>query len=174
VRGASSDVDAREALADFRRFPTWMWRNTDMVEFVEWLRGYNPALPGGAPRVGFYGLDLTAAGLARSCEDEVVSQLAELLRHAADKAQRDGRQAEDEVFDPVQNARLVKNAEKYHRTMFLEEVSSWNLPDRHMAETVDALIEHLDRHGGPAKIAVWAHNSHLGDARATRWPSAAS
>jgi erythromycin esterase-like protein len=67
----------------------------------------------------------------------------------------------------VQNARLVKNAEKYHRTMFLEEVSSWNLPDRHMAETVDALIEHLDRQVGPAKIAVWAHNSHLGETRAT-------
>jgi erythromycin esterase-like protein len=90
VRGASSDVDAREALADFRRFSTWMWRNTDMAEFVEWLRGYNPALPESAPRVGSYGLYLTGAGLARSCEDEVVRQLAELLGHAADKAQRDG------------------------------------------------------------------------------------
>ena len=58
VRGASDDVDAVEALADFRRFPTWMWRNTVVVEFIEWLRAYNDALPAGAEKVGFYGLDL--------------------------------------------------------------------------------------------------------------------
>src|SRR5438093_13232996 len=58
VRGVSDDVDAIEALADFRRFPAWMWRNTDVVEFVEWLRAYNDALPGSATKVGFYGLDL--------------------------------------------------------------------------------------------------------------------
>jgi erythromycin esterase-like protein len=51
--------------------------------------------------------------------------------------------------------------------MFLEEVSSWNLRDLHMAETLDALVAHLGRKGGPAKVAVWEHNSHLGDARAT-------
>jgi erythromycin esterase-like protein len=51
--------------------------------------------------------------------------------------------------------------------MFLEEVSSWNLRDRHMAETLDALAEHLGRKGNRAKIAVWEHNSHVGDARAT-------
>jgi erythromycin esterase-like protein len=58
VRGASDDVDAVEALADFRRFPTWMWRNTVVVEFIEWLRAYNEVLPPGAEKVGFYGLDL--------------------------------------------------------------------------------------------------------------------
>src|SRR3981081_1692332 len=58
VRGASDDVDAVEALADFRRFPTWMWRNTVVVEFIEWLRAHNDALPPGAEKVGFYGLDL--------------------------------------------------------------------------------------------------------------------
>jgi erythromycin esterase-like protein len=52
--------------------------------------------------------------------------------------------------------------------MFLEEVSSWNLRDRHMAETLDALVAHLERQGGRAKIVVWAHNSHIGDARATQ------
>jgi erythromycin esterase-like protein len=62
---------------------------------------------------------------------------------------------------------LVKNAEAYYRAMFLEEVSSWNLRDRHMAETLDALVKHLDRKAGRAKLAVWEHNSHLGDARAT-------
>src|SRR5205814_81428 len=58
VRGAGHDAHADDALADFRRFPTWMWRNTEVVEFVEWLRLHNEALPPDAPRVGFYGLDL--------------------------------------------------------------------------------------------------------------------
>ena len=212
VRSASDDADARAALADFLRFPTWMWRNTDVVEFIEWLRAHNDALPPGAAKIGVYGLDLyslrasmdavlryletidpqaaarararyacfdqvgedtrvyglvTGAGLARSCEDEVVSQLVDLQRRAADYARRDGQVAEDEFFYAEQNARLVKNAEAYYRSMYLEDVSSWNLRDRHMAETLDALVGHLERQGGRGKIVVWAHNSHLGDARAT-------
>src|SRR5207247_8199718 len=67
-----------------------------------------------------------------------------------------------------QNARLVKNAEEYYRTMFRGHVSSWNLRDRHMADTLNALVAHLDRAGGRTKVVVWAHNSHLGDARATQ------
>jgi erythromycin esterase-like protein len=58
VQGRSDDADAVEALGSFRRFPTWMWRNTDVVEFVAWLREYNDALPEDARKVGFYGLDL--------------------------------------------------------------------------------------------------------------------
>jgi len=58
VRGESDDEDAEEALSDFRRFPSWMWRNTDVVEFVTWLREWNDALPQGAAKTGFYGLDL--------------------------------------------------------------------------------------------------------------------
>src|SRR5260221_387958 len=203
-------LDAVEALTDFRRFPTWMWRNTVVVEFIEWLRAHNDALPPGAAKVGFYGLDLyslhtsmkavlrylekvdseaakrareryscfdhfgedtqvygfmTRLNLAKSCEDEVISQLVELQRRAADHARRGA--VEDELFYAEQNARLVKNAEAYYRAMFLEEVSSWNLRDRHMAETLDALIMHLGRNDGRARIAVWEHNSHLGDARAT-------
>jgi erythromycin esterase-like protein len=73
----------------------------------------------------------------------------------------------EEAFYAEQNARLVKNAEEYYRSMFLEEVSSWNLRDRHMAETLEALTAYLDRAGGRAKIVVWAHNSHVGDARVT-------
>ena len=87
----------------------------------------------------------TGLGLAKSCEDEVVSQLVELQRRAMAYARRDGRVAEDEFFYAEQNARLVKNAEAYYRSMFLGEVSSWNLRDRHMAETLDALVAHLDR-----------------------------
>jgi erythromycin esterase-like protein len=76
--------------------------------------------------------------------------------------------AEDEYFYAEQNARLARNAEAYYRSMFRGRVSSWNLRDMHMAETLDALVEHLGRDGRPAKVVVWAHNSHLGDARATQ------
>ncbi len=75
--------------------------------------------------------------------------------------------AEDEYFYAEQNARLARNAEEYYRAMFRGRVSSWNLRDCHMAATLDALIAHLDRNGGRNKVVACAHNSHLGDARAT-------
>jgi erythromycin esterase-like protein len=108
-----------------------------------------------------------SVGITDSCENEVVTQLIELQRRAADLAQRDGRVAADEFFFAEQNARLVKNAEQYYRSMFQGRVSSWNLRDRHMAETLDALRAHLDLTRRGAKVVVWEHNSHLGDARAT-------
>jgi erythromycin esterase-like protein len=78
-----------------------------------------------------------------------------------------GGRREDAFFYAQQNARLVKNAEEYYRTMFRGRISSWNLRDSHMAETLDALAQHLSKDGEPAKIVVWEHNSHIGDARAT-------
>jgi erythromycin esterase-like protein len=212
VRGVSDETESVEALANFRRFPTWMWRNADVRDFVDWLRAYNDARALGATPVGLYGLDLyslhasitavlgyldkvdpeaaqraryrygclehfgedtqaygyaASIGLHKSCEDEVVSQLLELQRRAAVYAGRDGRVAPDEFFFAEQNARLVKNAEEYYRAMFRGRVSSWNLRDCHMAETLAALATYLQGQGQPAKIVVWAHNSHLGDARAT-------
>jgi erythromycin esterase-like protein len=187
-----------------------MWRNTVVVEFVEWLREYNDGLPADA-RVGFYGIDLYAlygsirallkylhkvdpaeAARARarlscfeiygedsqaygyaaasglpSCEDEVVGELVALQRHAADYSSRDGHVARDDYFAAEQNAKLIKDAEQYYRTMYRGGTSSWNLRDRHMVSTLDALREHLSYDGITAKIAVWAHNSHLGNARAT-------
>ena len=211
VRGAGADRDAVDALDDFKRFPQWMWRNADVLDFVGWLREHNDARAGRP--VGFYGLDLyslhasveavlrylrvvdpeaarraqaryacfdhfggdvqtyartAGLGLTTSCEHEVVSELVELRRSAAEYARRDGRVAADDLFVAEQNARLVMNAEAYYRTMFRGHVASWNLRDRHMVETLDALDAHLGaQHGRPAKIVVWAHNSHLGDARAT-------
>ncbi|HEY8627493.1 MAG TPA: erythromycin esterase family protein, partial [Gaiellaceae bacterium] len=82
-------------------------------------------------------------------------------------ATRDGRVAEDRLFAAEQSARLVRNAERYYRSLIRGDVSSWNVRDQHMAETLDALAEHLSRAGRPARIVVWAHNSHLGDPRAT-------
>ena len=212
LRGAGRDRSADQALGDFQRFPTWMWRNTVVRDFAEWLRAHNAAQPEAGPKVGFYGLDLyslyssieavlgyldrvdpeaaarartrygcfehfgedsqaygyaASFGMTESCQQAVVGQLVELRQRASDYARRDGRIAEDDYFYAEQNARLVKNAEEYYRTMFEGRVSSWNLRDRHMAETLDALLAHLDSQGRGAKAVVWAHNSHLGDARAT-------
>ncbi len=212
VRGASADADAIDSLAGFKRFPTWMWRNAEVLDFVGWLRTHNDSLANGAKKAGFYGLDLyslhasieavlgylakvdpesakraryryscfdhfgentqaygyaASFGLTESCENEVVSQLVELRRRAADYASRDGRVAADDFFFAEQNARLVKNAEEYYRSMFRRSVPSWNLRDRHMTETLESLVAYLERQGQPAKLVVWEHNSHLGDARAT-------
>src|SRR5438045_8151232 len=91
-----------------------------------------------------------------------------MRRRASELASLDGRVARDEFFFAEQNARLVKNAEEYYRAMFGGRVESWNLRDRHMAETLDALVGHLARRDGrAARVVVWAHNSHLGDASAT-------
>jgi len=94
--------------------------------------------------------------------------LQQMQQRAADYMRRDGIAASDAFFYAQQNARLVKNAEEYYRTMFRGRVSSWNLRDRHMSETLDALAVHLsETRGKPVKIVVWEHNSHVGDARAT-------
>lgn len=213
VLGLSDDPDADTALAGFLRFPTWMWRNEDVLAFVEWLRAHNDAVADPAAKVRFYGLDLYslrasmaavvayldtvdpaeaqrarrryacfdhvggegqayAYALAHEgalpCEGEVVSQLVALQQRAADYAARDGWVAADELFAAEQNAVVVRDAEEYYQAMYRSGESSWNLRDLHMADTLDALLDHL---GGasprPARIAVWEHNSHVGDARAT-------
>ncbi len=212
VRGVNEDPTPAEALGGLQRFPTWMWCNTVVLNFIGWLRQYNDALSDNAAKVGFYGLDLyslyssmaevvnylekvdpeaakrarsrysclehfeedthaygyaASFGLSEPCEKQVVNQLLELQRRTGEYANRDGQVAEDEFFHAEQNARLVKNAEEYYRSMFRGRVSSWNIRDRHMAETLDRLVTHLERQERPTKVVVWAHNSHLGDARAT-------
>ncbi|QBJ94838.1 hypothetical protein ERC79_01795 [Rhodococcus sp. ABRD24] len=109
-----------------------------------------------------------AFGAGESCETEVVDQLMELQRHSIDYIREDGMTVEDEQFYAERNAWSVRNAEEYYRAMFRGHVSSWNLRDLHMADTLDALIAHLDRHGdNSSRVVVWAHNSHVGDAHAT-------
>ena len=95
-----------------------------------------------------------------------MAQLTEIQRNAAAFLTRDGQAGADELFFAEQNARLVKNAEQYYRSMFRGRASSWNLRDRHMVETIEALVAHFNGSRQP-KAVVWAHNSHLGDARAT-------
>lgn len=189
----------------FRRFPTWMWRNDEVHEFVEWLRRWNEARRDPARRAGFYGLDLyslftsiaavlrylddvdpeTAAvarrrygcltpwqrdpaaygravltGRYRSCEAAVTRMLRDMMERRLEYTRRDG----ERYFDAAQNARLVADAERYYRVMYYGQAASWNLRDRHMVDTLDALLAF---HGPETKAVVWAHNSHVGDAAAT-------
>ncbi|BAX92951.1 hypothetical protein MSG_02807 [Mycobacterium shigaense] len=216
VRGHGVDESVNDALSGFERFPAWMWRNTVVRDFVDWLRIRNRRQHSGdQPQAGFYGLDLyslhrsmqeviayldkvdpkaaarareryacfdhasaddgqaygfsAAFGAGPSCERQAIEQLVEIQRNALAYARRDGLLAEDELFYAEQNAQTVRNAEEYYRAMFSGRVTSWNLRDQHMAQTLDALLKHLDRHHDvpSARIVVWAHNSHVGDARAT-------
>jgi erythromycin esterase-like protein len=109
-----------------------------------------------------------AFGAGETCEREMIEQLVDLQRLASAYERQNGPTAEDELFYAQQNAKTVQAAAQYYRSMFAGRVISWNMRDQHMADTLDALAEHLTRqHGQPAKLVVWAHNSHVGDARAT-------
>ncbi|MCA1689759.1 MAG: erythromycin esterase family protein, partial [Actinobacteria bacterium] len=188
VRGRGEDLTAEQALAGFVRFPAWIWRNPAIARLVDWLRdhgqgarfygldlyslresmsavvayldGVDPAAAARARRrYGcFDGFDERAYGQAAArgekdpCEDAVVAQLVELRQRA--EGQEDGFAAE-------QNARLVADAERFYRAMYQGGPAGWNLRDTHMADTLDALRARHDR------LVVWAHNSHVGDARAT-------
>ncbi|WP_136717987.1 erythromycin esterase family protein [Halorientalis salina] len=202
VRGLSDHEDGRSVLAEFDRWPTWMWANWEVRAFVEWLRAAN-ARRDDDSEVGFYGMDVyslfesmaavvdyledtdpeaaqrarnayhcfepyekDARAYARStrlvpedCEDEVLSVLSELRE---DRPRHDNDHP-DAWFNAEQNAVVAANAESYYRAMVRGDVSSWNVRDRHMAETLDRLRDHHD----DATAIVWAHNTHVGDARAT-------
>jgi erythromycin esterase-like protein len=212
VRGESGDAEGVEALEGFERFPSWMWRNADVLDFVGWMRSHNDNASSYDRQVGFYGLDLysihksinevmayleqrdpeeaakakilyscmdrygrdpqrygmmVGAGMGAGCRTEVIRQLVDLRTKEAELLARNGQTAVDEFFFAEQNARLVKNAELYYRKMFRSDVSSWNQRDEHMMETLLELVHHLQSCHGSAEVVVWAHNSHLGDARAT-------
>jgi len=93
------------------------------------------------------------------CENEVVH----LLREVRNKLPSYNTDYEN-VFNAEQNALVMVNAEKYYRTMVHGGPHSWNLRDEHMMHTLDRLLEF---HGENAKAIIWAHNTHVGDARAT-------
>lgn len=188
----------------FERFPIWMWRNTDVAAFVDWMRSHNEQKPP-SDRAGFFGLDIynmrgsiaavlgyldsvdpDAAAVARErygcltpwqrepstygravltegyrkCEAEVVRQCQDILQ----KQLAYGADNPDSFLDAAQNARLIASAERYYRIMYYGGAESWNLRDTHMFETLGHI---LDAHGLQSKAVVWAHNSHIGDARFT-------
>jgi protein-L-isoaspartate(D-aspartate) O-methyltransferase len=199
VRGAPPPTLPEPAA--FARFPRWMWRNQEVLGFVEWLREWNH----GRAAVGFYGLDLYSlyrsielvvayldridppagrvarerygrlmawegdpatygravlSGKYRDSEENVVAMLRDLLAREFDYAARDGLH----FLDATGNARVVANAERYYRIMYYGGPASWNLRDQHMFETLQAIRENR---GPAAKVVVWAHNSHVGNAAAT-------
>jgi protein-L-isoaspartate(D-aspartate) O-methyltransferase len=206
VRAAPGAPDRPREL--FKRFPTWMWRNVEVLEFVDWLRSHNEAAAAdGRPRTGFYGLDLyslydsigavldylddvdpEAARIARQrygclspfesdptsygmaaiggryeeCEADVLAMLDDLRARRGEYVTGAG----ERFLNAEQNARVAVNAERYYRAMYYGGAESWNLRDRHMFETLESLLAF---HGPDAKGIVWAHNSHLGDARHTEF-----
>ncbi len=81
-------------------------------------------------------------GVGEPCRRRVIEQLVELRRRAGDYLRRDGLAAEDEHYFAEQNAAVVANAEEYYRTIFGDRAGSWNLRDRHMADTLDHLLAH--------------------------------
>lgn len=188
----------------FVRFPTWMWRNLEVLQLADWLRKYNEGKPA-ERQASFHGLDVyslsesidavisyldhvdtQAAERARyrygclspwqadpakygqavvhghldACEPNVVAQLKEMLAKRLDWIGKDG----ESWFDAAQNARIVRAAERYYRIMYQGSNESWNLRDRHMFDTLQAIIAHR---GFGTKAVVWAHNSHVGNAAAT-------
>lgn len=197
------------ATPPFSRFPTWMWRNTDIDSFVRWLRDHN-AIRSPRQRTAFYGLDLYnmrasmaavleyldkvdpgAAAEAREryaclapwrsepaaygraslskgyalCERPVLSILVDLAHKATEYAAHDG----ERFFDASENARLVADAERYYRIMYYGAHESWNLRDQRMFDTLERI---LAARGPASKAVVWAHNSHIGDARYTEMGAA--
>ena len=213
VSALDSNITPEMALADFERFPTWMWRNVEVLHFIKWLKAFNGQRGGDGKAVGFYGLDLysmsssahaviayldrvdpeaarrariryscldhfmdspqsygqlAAFGMIETCEDEIVAQLVELRKNAFDYVKRNGFVAQDEFFCAEQNAKVVQRAEEYYRSMFRGRPNSWNLRDEHMFDTLQALRDHLSNQlGREARVVVWAHNSHVGNAGAT-------
>lgn len=196
-------ASAREVLAEFNRWPTWMWANWETVALAEWLRSHNDVLPS-AKRVGFYGLDVYSLwesmesiflylnkkdpvafrsvqkamdcfepyniregfsyaqrsyGLSSNCEAEVVKLLSD-IRHRMPWFDTDY----EAVFNAEQNALVAVNAERYYQAMLGGGNFTWNIRDRHMTETAERL---MDFHGPDAKIIIWEHNTHIGDAMAT-------
>ncbi|MFD1733135.1 erythromycin esterase family protein [Deinococcus malanensis] len=209
VRTQGADRTPEQALSGFQRFPTWMWRNTVVRDFVGWLRTTNATRKNDS-KVGFYGMDLyslagsrqeviralttldpalaartrtryaclaaidpsmqdtsvpAATGGPEACERNVTAVFDDVRRLTAERRRQAGA-ATEALFGLEQNARVVKNAVAYERTAMdmFSGASSWNVRDQHMFETVQAIRSHL---GADARIVIWAHNSHLGDARAT-------
>ena len=205
VTGQGSDGTAEQALGEFTEFPEWMWRNTAVRDFVEWLRERNLARGEGANRAGFYGMDLYSLApsaqavieyLADIDQDEAalaaqryaplfqflkdgaayggavaygeLKSLSKAVKQQLEAVERIVQGREDEAaFHALQNARSVVAAEQYYRGIYSYSFNGWNYRDEYMADTVERLAAFLRRRDGYAKIVVWAHNSHLGDARAT-------
>ncbi len=179
----------------FQRWPTWMWANEEVLQLAEWMRDHRAGFYGldvyslfesirviqrqaqklgvdaGSDIIGRYScfepFERDEVAYAKSllrfpegCREEVTQNLRDLLKIRLE----DTRLTEDELFNAQQNARVIKNAEQYYRAMLFGETESWNVRDLHMMEMLTLLLKH---HGPASKAIVWAHNTHIGDYRAT-------
>ena len=152
-----------------------LYRSADSV--INYLEGIDPDQATVARRL-YAGLDHVrdpqdygyeaAAGLRPPCRDAAAALLGDLVRNAPAYLANDGWGAQEEQFFAERNAYVVLHAEHYYRAMFGGRSNTWNLRDAHMVNTLFALRQHLRAGGRPGRIVVWAHNSHLGDARATQ------
>ncbi|HWG84959.1 MAG TPA: erythromycin esterase family protein [Deinococcales bacterium] len=192
VRGReTADRTAEQALSDFQAFPPWVWRNEQVRDFVTWLRDRNARLPAGE-RAGFHGMDMqrheaAAAAVVRYLEgvnkdaaararkayqcngssaaqatDGCAAQEASVL---ADVRATLGANPSDAAFSAERSALVAQAAEAYGR--LFDPTESWNVRDRFMLGVVNALLARYTRGGQPGRVVVWAHNSHVGDARAS-------
>ena len=170
VRNQSDDDDAEMALTAFDHFPAWTWRNDEVVRFVEWLHTQNCIRPA-RHRVGFYGLDLYSMNAALRAmrthldvsDDDLIAELCDMQwRHAA----RSGRAPSGEAWLHAIQKAHPQHATPYYRTLLAGGPESWNLRSLHMADTIDMVARELGDKDGPAKLVVWGHNMHVGDARA--------
>ncbi len=188
-------LDARSVLIHNHRWPTWMWANEETVKLAESLRkskaGFygldvyslyesieqvNKFIENSYPDfldefkksyACFQPFEGDEISYARSlfryppgCEKEALTNLQKLLSL---RLERGGLQGE-ELFNSQQNARIVAHAEAYYRAMLKGDAASWNIRDHHMMDTLSLLLE---KQGSGAKAIVWAHNTHIGDYRAT-------
>jgi erythromycin esterase-like protein len=169
VRELGDDDDAASALALFHHFPAWAWRNDDVERFVEWLRYHNYCL---RERVGFYGIDLyglnaTLRALRTHGDvapDDLVAELVDMQwRHAA----RSGRTPSGEAWLHALQRAPFEHVDGYYRAILGGGTAAWNLRSVHMADTIDMLAKQLGSEDGPAKLVVWVHDMHAGDARAS-------
>jgi erythromycin esterase-like protein len=215
VNFQSDDESSNQSLGDFKRFPAWMWRNEEMVSFVDWMRQHNKDLSS-QERANIFGLDVyslhksiavviaqlekidpEAAKKAKehylcfdvyqdpqeygyyaamfpdnACRESAIKQLIELRKKDAEFFRYDNLNPEEEKFYIEQNALVIKNAEEYYRSLFggTNELP-WNIRDHHMMETILAIKDYNRATDRSEKIVIWAHNSHLGDSKATQMAS---
>ncbi|MFJ7969942.1 erythromycin esterase family protein [Psychrobacillus sp. NPDC096389] len=195
-------ANVHNALKAFKRFPTWMWANEEIAEFVTWLKKHNEQKE---EKVGFYGIDvyslwesleevitylskkdpegtdlafakkafacfepfnrhpetyaISSINISEACIDEVSKLLTSIRAH--DDKHKD---SEETDLNLKINAMVARNAEEYYRAMVRSDELSWNVRDEHMVETINEI---MDYHGKEAKIIIWEHNTHIGDASAT-------
>jgi len=109
------------------------------------------------------------AFVPENCEQEVIEILTSLNNKLENYEKTTADFNKEEYFNAEQNAVVAKDAERYYRTMMKGDVNSWNLRDTHMMDTLERLMDFYSQNdcNNKSKAIIWAHNTHIGDARYT-------